>query len=152
MMIRALWTGATGMHAQQKNIDTVAHDLANVNTNGYKKTHVTFADLFYQRLRAAGVPGVEGNSLPEGLQIGNGVRVTGTTKVFTRGGAQETGINTNMMIEDQGLRARNFFPVVVANGEIAYTRDGSFLKDSEGSLVLPNGSRLDAGFQIPDEA
>ncbi|MBN1256475.1 MAG: flagellar basal-body rod protein FlgG [Planctomycetes bacterium] len=151
-MSRALWTAATGMHAQQTNVDAIAHDLSNVNTAGYKKTRVNFADLFYQRVRAAGMPGIEGNNLPSGLQIGTGVRVTGTTKQFTIGGALETGNGLNMMIQDNGGIARNFFPVRLADGSIAYTRDGSFTKDSEGNIVLPTGVILDGGITLPEVA
>lgn len=152
MMIRALWSAATGMHAQQKNIDTVAHDLTNVNTTGYKKTQVTFADIFYQRLRAAGVQSAAGNSIPSGLQIGNGVRLTGTTKNFSRGGLVETGNPYNMAIADTGNHARNFFQVLMGNGDVAYTRDGSFQKDADGNLVLANGAILQGGINVPDEA
>ncbi len=152
MMNRALWTAATGMHAQQKNIDVVAHDLSNVNTTGYKRTHVTFADLAYQRLRAAGIQARGGNEMPAGLQVGHGVRVTGTTKMFLIGGMLETGNPYNMFIQDKGTVARNFFRVDTGDGEIRYTRDGSFNRDAEGNLVLPNGAILQGGITVPEDA
>lgn len=150
MMIRALWTGANGMKAQQTNIDAVANDLSNVNTVGYKKTHVTFADLFYQKLRAAGSVGADDNNLPVGIQVGNGVKVTGTVKQFSQGQALETSIPTNMMIKDPGSNAQSFFPVEIGD-DVFYTRDGSFTKDNDGRLTLANGARLQ-DIQITDEA
>ncbi|MFH0911599.1 MAG: flagellar basal-body rod protein FlgG [Planctomycetota bacterium] len=152
MMNRALWTAATGMHAQQTNVDVIAHDLTNVNTNGYKKTTVTFADLFYQRLRAAGIQGRGLNNLPVGIQVGNGVRVTGTTKVFTKGAMIETGNPFNIMINDDGNLARNFFCVDIGGGQIRYTRDGSFQLDADGNLVLSNGAILQGGITVPANA
>jgi flagellar basal-body rod protein FlgG len=149
MMIRALWTAATGMHAQQRHIDVIAHDLTNVNTNGYKKTKLGFADLFYQKLRAAGVTGLGDNNIPVGLQVGNGVRATSTTRIFTKGGAVETQNPVNVMILDRGNAARNFFPIDLGDGRIAYTRDGSFNKDVEGNLVLSNGALYSGAPQIP---
>ncbi|MHC4885257.1 MAG: flagellar basal-body rod protein FlgG [Planctomycetota bacterium] len=151
MMVRSLWTGATGMHAQQTNIDVVANDLANVNTHGYKKNYVTFADLFYQRQRASGVQALSGEALPTGIQVGNGVRVTGTNRIFTRGNAFQTNIGTNMMIRDEGNLSRNFFEVDDGTGNVFYTRDGSFSKDSAGNLVLPNGYIL-PGITLPTGA
>ncbi|MHC4870346.1 MAG: flagellar basal-body rod protein FlgG [Planctomycetota bacterium] len=152
MMVRALWTAATGMHAQQRNIDVIAHDLTNVNTNGYKKTHVNFADLFYQRLRSAGVTGTADNNLPTGLQVGNGVRTTGTTKIFTIGGALETLSPLNMMIMDKGNSARNFFPVDLGDGRTGYTRDGAFSKDDQGNIVNNSGHILSGAPTIPADA
>lgn len=151
-MVRALWTAATGMHAQQTNIDVIAHDLTNVNTNGYKKTHVNFSDLFYQRLRSAGVTGTAGNNLPTGLQVGNGVRTTGTNKIFTIGGAIETQSPLNMMLVDSGNAARNFFPVDLGDGRTGYTRDGSFSKDDQGNIVNNSGYILSGAPQIPADA
>ncbi len=152
MMIRALWSAATGMRAQQFNIDTIAHDLTNVNTTGYKKTHVNFQDLFYQSLRAAGVQGGP-NNVPVGIYVGHGTRVAGTTKIFTQGGALETGIWSDMMIVDGGNRARNFFGVQMPDGTTAYTRDGSFRADEEGRLVTTDGYLLfPQPGQIPSDA
>jgi flagellar basal-body rod protein FlgG len=152
MMVRSLWTAASGMQAQQTNIDLISNDLSNVNTTGFKKSRASFSDLFYQRLRASGVTGLAGNNLPVGLQVGNGVKLTGTSKVFTQGQAVNTGIGTNMMIVDSGNSSRNFFPVQVGDGTIGYTRDGSFTKDNDGNLVLSNGMILDGSPQIPAEA
>lgn len=148
MMIRALWSGASGMKAQQTNIDVIANDLTNVNTVGYKKTDVTFADLFYQQLRAAGSVAANENDVPVGIQVGNGVKVTGTVKLFSQGTPKQTYQPTNMMIQDGGSYARNFFPVEVGDKTL-YTRDGSFTKDNDGYLTLPSGARL-ANITIAD--
>jgi len=142
MMIRALWTGATGMRAQQFMIDSIAHDLTNVNTTGYKKKSVSFSDLFYQSQRAAGVQGPQGN-LPTGIQVGLGVRVNGTTPVFTHGNPVETGIWSDMMIDDKGGQVRNFFRVLLPDGSYGYTRDGSFRADDQGQLATNDGYLLD---------
>lgn len=152
MMIRALWSAATGMHAQQKNIDTIAHDLTNVNTTGYKRVLPTFADLFYQRLRSAGVIGANGNNMPVGLQVGNGVRMTSTMRIFDRGTPIETANPLNMMIEDTGAEARNFFPIDLGQGRTVYTRDGTFNKDNEGNIVLSDGGLLLGAPQVPATA
>ncbi len=144
MMIRALWTGATGMQAQQFNIDTISNDLANVNTYGYKKRRVNFHDLFYQSLRASGIQGANtGNNTPVGLQVGHGVRASGTTPVFTQGGALETGIWSDMRIVDPGGVAQNFFGVTLPDGMRAYTRDGSFRINDQGELTTVDGLSMD---------
>jgi len=153
MMIRALWSAATGMRAQQFNIDSIAHDLTNVNTNGYKKRHLNFVDLFYQSLRASGLGGSSGNTnLPVGIQVGHGVKVSGTTPIMTTGGALETGIWSDMMIDDRNNQARNFFAVDIGNGEVRYTRDGSFRVDSAGNLLTPSGYLIEPAINVPTDA
>ncbi len=140
-MIRALWSAATGMRAQQTNIDSIANDLTNVNTNGYKKRHVNFQDLFYQSVRSAGVQGGDAN-VPVGIEIGHGVKVGAIAPIFTQGGATETNITTNLMIVDGGNSARNFFSVTRPDGTVAYTRDGNFIKNNEGELTTSDGLRM----------
>lgn len=154
MMIRALWTGATGMRAQQFNIDSIANDLSNVNTTAYKKRHVSFVDLFYQNLRASGIQGTQNTeNLPVGIQVGHGVRVNGTTPIMTTGGVTETGIMTDAMIVDPGSSTRNFFGVTLPDGSRGYTRDGTFRKNSEGNLTTLDGLQLDPPVSgIPDNA
>ena len=143
MMVRSLWTGATGMKAMQTNIDVIANDLTNINTVGYKKRVVNFQDLLYQTMRAAGLQGGNGVNLPVGVQVGLGVRVGGTTPVMTVGPFNETGNWYDMAIEENlATGIRNFFRVDTGNG-YAYTRDGSFRLDSEGRLVTINGYFLD---------
>ncbi len=139
MMIRALWSAATGMRAQQQNIDAIANDLTNVNTNGYKKRLLNFADLMYQSVRASGVQGAADGNRPVGIQLGHGVRLVGTTPIFTTGSADETGLWSDMMINGNDT---NFFSVTLADGTPAYTRDGSFRVNDEGELTTSEGLSL----------
>ncbi len=139
MMIRALWTGATGMHAMQTDIDTIANDLTNVNTPGYKQRLVNFQDLFYQNLRASGLQGGgEGENVPVGIQVGNGVRVTSITPVFTKGSAESTGVWSDVMFGD----ATSFLSVTLDDGTLAYTRDGTLRINSNGDLRTSDGYAL----------
>ncbi len=157
MMIRSLWSGATGMKAMQFNIDAIANDLTNVNTNGYKKKIVNFQDLLYQTSRASGLQGGTDGAvnLPVGIQVGLGVRVAGTTPVMTVGSAVETGNWYDMMIDEpQKNSVRNFFQVDIGGGNVAYTRDGNFRVDDQGRLVTtdgyylsPNPGNIDANAQ-----
>ncbi|MDR1611999.1 MAG: flagellar basal-body rod protein FlgG [Planctomycetota bacterium] len=145
MMIRSLWSGATGMKAMQFHIDAIAHDLTNVNTNGYKKKIVNFQDLMYQTMRASGMQGGTDGAvnLPVGVQVGLGVRVAGTTPVMTVGSAVETGGRYHMMINETGSnQIKNFFQIDMGGGNVAYTRDGSFTTDDEGRLVTTDGHYL----------
>lgn len=152
MMIRALWSAATGMKAQQSNIDAIANDLTNTSTTAYKKRHVNFTDLFYQTARASGLQSGDTN-LPVGIQFGHGVRLAGITPIFTKGSASETGIATDMMIVDQGNEAQSFFGVTLKNGQPAYTRDGSFRVSSEGELLTTDGLKMNPPVTgIPTEA
>ncbi|MDR2392421.1 MAG: flagellar basal-body rod protein FlgG [Planctomycetota bacterium] len=142
MMIRSLWSGATGMKAMQFYIDAIAHDLTNVNTNGYKKKVVNFQDLLYQTTRASGLQGgTDGMvNLPVGVQVGLGVRVAGTTPVMTMGSVVETGNWSDMMIEEpQANSIKNFFQIDMGNGALAYTRDGNFRVDDQGRIVTVDG-------------
>ena len=142
MMIRSLWSGATGMKAMQFHIDAIAHDLTNVNTNGYKKKIVNFQDLLYQTTRASGLQGGTdgGVNLPVGVQVGLGVKVAGTTPVMTVGAVVETGNWFDMMIEEpQANMIRNFFQIDLGNGEVGYTRDGNFRVDDQGRLMTTDG-------------
>ena len=146
MMIRSLWSGATGMKAMQFNIDAIANDLSNVNTNGYKKKIVNFHDLMYQTSRASGLQGgTDGTvNLPVGVQVGLGVKVAGTTPVMTVGSAVETGIWSDMMIvESNAGSVKNFFRIDIGNGNVAYTRDGNFRANDEGQLATTDGYLLD---------
>lgn len=125
----------------QDNIDSISHDLTNVNTNGYKKRHLNFQDLFYQNMRAAGLQGGDGTSnVPVGIQIGNGVRLAATTPVFTRGNPYQTEVWSDMMINDD----TSFFGVTLADGTTTgYTRDGSFRVDDTGELKTVDGLSMD---------
>ena len=133
-MMRALWSAASGMKAQQDNMDVVAHNIANVNTFGAKKVRAEFQDLVYQNLRAAGAQSGADSQYPTGLAIGLGTRTAATQRIFTQGNLQTTGNPTDIAIEGEG-----FFRIEMPDGTIAYTRDGSFKLDSNRRLVTTDG-------------
>jgi len=144
-MLRAFYSSATGMRAQELLIDNTANNLANVNTSGYKRSQVDFADLLYTTERSAGSEVAAGQVAPIGLQVGSGVRVVGSSKVFTQGNATETGIKTDVAIEGDG-----FFRVDMPNGDERFTRDGSFRIDNNGLLVTSDGFVVDGNISIPN--
>ncbi len=146
-MIRSLWTSKTGMEAQQVQMDTISHNLANVATNGYKRGHVVFEDLVYQNLRQAGAAAGEQTALPTGLQVGLGVRPVATSRTFTQGSLQQTGNNLDLAIKGQG-----FFQIERPDGTTAYTRDGALRVDADGRLVTNNGDPVQPGITIPANA
>jgi len=144
-MMRSLWTAASGMVAQQLNIDVISNNLANVNTVGFKKSRAEFEDLMYQNMKIAGTLTEGGQRIPTGLQVGMGVRPTTVHKFFSQGDYQNTGNALDLAIEGDG-----FFEVDV-NGELAYTRAGSFKLDNEGTVVTANGYVLQPEFTVPAE-
>ncbi|MBM3289565.1 MAG: flagellar basal-body rod protein FlgG [Candidatus Hydrogenedentes bacterium] len=146
-MIRALFTAATGMIGQQTNIDTIAHNLANVNTTGFKKSKVNFQDLLYETVKPAGTQTAAGQTIPEGIQIGHGARPASVAKLFTQGNLIQTGNNLDLAVEGNG-----FFQVDLPDGTTGYTRDGSFRRDQNGSLVTIDGFPLQPGITIPNDA
>jgi flagellar basal-body rod protein FlgG len=146
-MIRALFTGATGMIAQQSNIDTIAHNLANVNTTGFKKSRVNFQDLLYETIRPSGTETTAGTTIPEGIQIGHGVRPSAIAKVFTPGALVQTGNALDIAIEGDG-----FFQVDLPDGTTAYTRDGSFRVNETGQVLTADGYPLTPNITIPTDA
>lgn len=146
-MIGALWTAATGMGGQQTNIDVISNNLANVNTTGFKKSRVNFQDLMYQNLRQPGTPNAQGAQVPVGIEIGHGTRVSATQKIFSKGSLQNTGNPLDILIEGDG-----FFQVLLPEGTIAYTRDGSFKQDSDGRIVTTDGYPLQPEIFIPQDA
>ena len=145
-MMKSLFTAATGMQAQQTVIDTTANNLANVDTTGFKRSQVEFQDLLYQTVRAAGTQGATGAQVPTGIQIGSGVRTSGISKVFTEGDMQNTGNEFDIAINGQG-----FFQVILPNGDLRYTRDGSFRENSTGQLVTADGYLLSPPIQLPPD-
>jgi flagellar basal-body rod protein FlgG len=144
-MVRSLWTAATGMNGQQANIDTVANNLANVNTTGYKKQRVEFEDLLYQTVRTAGTPATEDTITPVGVQMGHGAKVASTLKMFDQGSLQNTGNISDIAIQGEG-----FFRVLQYDGTYAYSRDGSFKIDSERQLVTSNGLKALPEITFPE--
>ncbi len=147
-MIRSLWTAATGMAAQNLNVDVIANNLANVNTAGFKRARAHFEDLMYQQLKAPGAEAsAAGTQLPTGIQIGLGVQTAGVESIFSEGSFQQTGNPLDLAIQGRG-----FFQVQLANGDIAYTRAGSFSVNAQGQIVTPNGDLLQPGITIPNDA
>lgn len=145
-MLKAFYSSATGMRAQELLIDNTANNLANVNTTGFKKKHINFADLLYDINTSPGAEVADGQIKPIGLQIGSGVRAMGTTSIFSQGTPTETGIDTHMAIEGDG-----FFKVLRGT-TTAYTRDGSFVTNDQGQIVNSDGFQLDPQVTIPDGA
>ncbi|MBI2881395.1 MAG: flagellar basal-body rod protein FlgG [Candidatus Tectomicrobia bacterium] len=146
-MIRALWTAASGMSAQQFNIDIISNNLANVNTVGFKKGRGDFQDLLYQTLRPAGMASSTGTEVPTGIQIGHGVRPVAVQKLFHTGSFSKTDNPLDLLIEGNG-----FFAVTMPNGETAYSRAGAFKMDSKGRVVTSDGFPLDPEVTIPSNA
>lgn len=145
--MRALFTAATGMDAQQLRIDTIANNLANVSTTGFKKSRAEFQDLFYETLMAPGAQSADGTTLPTGAQIGHGVKLGAISRIFTQGTRTNTGRDFDMSIDGDG-----FFQIAAAGGEILYTRDGSFHLDSDGNLVNDQGNLMEPNIQVPIDA
>jgi flagellar basal-body rod protein FlgG len=143
-MLRALYTSASGMKAQELLIDNTANNLANVNTTGFKRSHLDFADLIYSTLKQPGTEVATGQVSPTGLQIGSGVRAVGTTKIFTPGTFEQTSNALDIAIEGDG-----FFQVRLPNGEFRYTRAGTLRVDANGQLVNGDGYLLDPPITIP---
>lgn len=142
-MMRSLWTAASGMIAQQLNIDTISNNLANVNTTSFKKSRAEFEDLMYQTLNIAGNQNQAGNTIPTGLQVGMGVKPTTVHKFFTQGDFQNTGNPLDLAIQGDG-----FFQVDM-NGQLAYTRAGSFKLDENGQVITAEGYPLQPAFTVP---
>lgn len=143
----ALWVAKTGLDAQQTRMATVANNLANVNTTGFKKARAMFEDLVYQTVRQAGGQSSQSTRLPSGLMLGTGVRVAATQKAFTQGNIIQTG---NAL--DLAINGRGFFQILQSNGTVAYTRDGSFQIDDQGQIVTSDGLPLQPAIAIPANA
>ena len=145
-MMRSLWTAATGMVAQQTNIDVISNNLANVNTTAFKKSRAEFEDLMYQTLSVAGTLNESGDRLPTGFQVGMGVRPVTVHKFFSQGSFQNTGNTLDIAIEGQGFFKLN------QDGNDVYTRAGNFKLDNNGRIVNANGYALQPEFTVPDTA
>lgn len=146
-MIRALYTAASGMNAQQANIDNVAHNLANVNTTGFKKSRVEFEDLVYQQIKAPGSPTSQEAEAPIGLEAGLGSRAVATARNFSSGNLRSTGGPMDLAIEGQG-----FFQITLPGGETGYTRAGEFHLSGQGQIVTAEGYSLEPQITIPANA
>ena len=146
-MLKAFSTAATGMDAQQTMVDSIANNLANINTNGFKRSQVNFQDLLYVKMREAGREIASGVIAPSGLEIGSGVRMASTNKIFTVGELQNTGGELDVAIQGDG-----FFEVTLPDGSKRYSRDGAFQKDANGQLVTGSGYTVSPGITIPSDA
>lgn len=146
-MIRALWTASTGMEAQQINIDVIAHNLANVNTTAFKRSRADYQDLLYQELRSAGASSSQDTMVPTGIQVGQGVRMVSTAKLFDQGNFRQTGNSFDLGIEGDGM-----FQIILPDGTTAYTRTGEFKIDADGRLVTSDGYLVEPAITIPADA
>jgi flagellar basal-body rod protein FlgG len=145
-MIRSLWTSATGMQAQELNIDVISNNLANVNTSGFKKSRAEFQDLLYESMRPAGAASSADTTVPTGIQLGHGSRPSAVQKIFTQGDFQNTKNELDWAIEGDG-----FFQIELPNGETSYSRSGEFKLDADGRIVNPDGFPLVPEMTIPTD-
>jgi flagellar basal-body rod protein FlgG len=146
-MIRSLYIAKTGLEAQQTNLDVITNNLANVSTNGFKKSRAVFEDLLYQNVRQPGAQSSQQTQLPSGLQLGTGVRTVATERIHTQGNPTQTGNTKDVMVNGDG-----FFQVLMPDGTTAYTRDGAFQTDSNGQLVTSSGYVVQPPITIPNNA
>jgi flagellar basal-body rod protein FlgG len=145
-MLRAMYTAASGMEAQQLNIDTIAHNLANINTSGFKLRKAQFQDLLYQNIRQAGASNTATTEIPVGLQVGLGTKPVATEIIFSQGDFSATNNPLDIVIQGQG-----FFQIRQSNGDIAYTRNGNFHLNRDGNVVTSEGDLLDPQITIPQD-
>ena len=146
-MIRALYSAASGMTAQQTNVDNISHNLANANTTGFKARRAQFQDLMYQNLIQPGASATQQTSMPTGLQVGLGARAASNEIVFSQGSFTQTSNPLDLVVQGRG-----FFQVRTPSGELAYTRDGAFHLDRDGNLVTLDGNPVEPSVTIPKEA
>lgn len=146
-MMSALWVSKTGLSAQDTQLRTISNNLANTSTVGFKRDRAVFEDLLYQIQRQPGAQSSENSQLPSGIQLGSGVRITGTQKVFNEGSLQIT-----QQPLDLAINGRGFFEVTLPDGNVAYTRNGQFHLNSNGEVVNADGYRLQPGITVPDNA
>lgn len=143
-MSRSLWISKTGLDAQQTKLDVISNNLANVSTNGFKRSRAVFEDLLYQTIRQPGAQSSQQTQLPSGLQLGTGVRPVATESIFTQGNLQQTGNPRDVAIQGEG-----FFQVLMPDGTTAYTRDGAFQSDINGQFVTSSGFVIQPAITIP---
>jgi flagellar basal-body rod protein FlgG len=146
-MTQALWIAKTGLDAQQTRMAVVSNNLANVNTTGFKQGRAVFEDLLYQNIRQSGGQSSQDTELPSGMNLGTGVRVVATEKLFTQGSILQTD---NPL--DVAIKGRGFFQLLTPDGNIAYTRDGTLQRNSQGEVVTASGYLVQPSITIPDGA
>ena len=146
-MNQALWIAKTGLDAQQTRMEVVSNNIANVNTTGFKRERAVFEDLLYQNLRQVGASSTQDTQLPSGFSIGTGVRVVATEKLHSQGNLSNTGNPFDMAVQGKG-----FFQVLLPDGSLAYTRDGSFQVNQDGQLVTSSGYQVQPAITVPEGA
>lgn len=146
-MSSALWIAKTGLEAQQTRMATISNNLANASTNGFKRDRAVFADLIYQNVVQVGAQSSEDTIMPSGLNLGTGVRTVATEKLFTQGNIVQTGNSLDVAIQGRG-----FLQILMPDGSVAYTRDGTLQSDASGQIVTSMGYAMDPGVTIPDNA
>jgi flagellar basal-body rod protein FlgG len=142
-----MWSAASGMHAQQLQIDTIANNLANVNTNGFKRSRAEFRDLLYETINAPGAPSSASTRAVAGIQLGLGVRPGSVKKLFSQGDFKNTNNPLDLVVQGQG-----FFKILMPDGTTAYTRDGAFTSNRDGQLVTSQGHLLDPPITLPPDS
>ncbi|MCY1705722.1 flagellar basal-body rod protein FlgG [Pannonibacter sp. SL95] len=146
--MKALHIAATGMKAQELNVEVISNNVANMRTTGYKRQRADFQDLLYQNLRRMGTDtSANGTIVPTGVQIGSGVKTAATARIMSQGNLQQTGKELDVAIRGEG-----FFQIQMPDGTTAYTRDGSFERDANGTLVTVDGYSVLPGIVIPQDA
>lgn len=146
--MKALYIASTGMAAQERNVEVISNNIANMRTTGFKRQRAEFQDLLYQEYRRAGAQtSSTGTQLPVGVEIGSGVRTAATTRIMSQGNVNPTEKELDIAIRGEGL-----FIIALPDGRTAYTRDGAFERDSSGQLVTIEGYKLEPGITIPDNA
>jgi flagellar basal-body rod protein FlgG len=146
-MTPALWAAKTGLDAQQTRMTVTSNNLANVNTSGFKKSRGVFEDLIYQHLRQVGASTSQDTQAPSGLSLGTGVRAVATEKVYTQGGLNQTGNSLDIAVQGRG-----FFQILLPDGSLGYSRDGSFQLNSQGQLVTASGYLVQPSITIPSNS
>lgn len=146
-MTQALWIAKTGLDAQQTKMSVISNNLANASTSGYKRSRAVFEDLLYQNIRQPGAQSSQDTLYSTGLMLGTGVRTVATEKLFSQGAVSQTNNPLDVAIEGKG-----FIQVLMPDGTLAYSRDGSVQVDSQGQLVTPNGYAIQPSVNIPSNA
>ncbi|MBV8792726.1 MAG: flagellar basal-body rod protein FlgG [Pseudolabrys sp.] len=146
--MRALYTAATGMMAQELNVQVISNNIANMRTTGYKRQRAEFQDLLYEHVRRIGTQtSDQGNILPVGVDLGSGVKTVGTPRLMTQGTLAQTGADLDLAIRGEG-----FFKIQLPDGTYAYSRDGSFQMDAQGRIVTAQGNLVMPGITIPQNS
>lgn len=146
-MMRSLYIASTGLSVQQTQLDVISNNLANVSTTGFKRSRAVFEDLLYQTIRQPGAQSSQQTQLPSGFQLGVGARTVATERIHSQGALQATENSLDVAINGNG-----FFQILMPDGTLNYTRDGSFQIDSQGNLVTASGFQVQPAITVPNDA